>query len=151
MKLSLTLPKAACLRITRSGSAGKESACNEGDLGWTPGLGRSPGEGNGYPLQYSGLETCMDCIVHGVAKSDSTTFTSLSGLDQSFQAESPFRPQLWMVGWAPSQPGVTLQLFSFPQILKVPFYRKGNRGTGREVKAELRPEQAVEFPPKYSS
>ena len=34
-----------------------------------PGLGRSPGEGNGYPLQYSGLESCMDCIVHGVAKS----------------------------------------------------------------------------------
>ena len=38
------------------GSAGKESACNEGDLGLIPGLGRSPGEGKGYPLQYSGLE-----------------------------------------------------------------------------------------------
>jgi len=38
------------------GSAGKESACNVGDLGSIPGLGRSPGEGNGYPLQYSGLE-----------------------------------------------------------------------------------------------
>ena len=36
------------------GSAGKESACNVGDLGWIPGLGRSPGEGKGYPLQYSG-------------------------------------------------------------------------------------------------
>ena len=51
------------------GSAGKESACNEGYLGLIPGLGRSPGEGKGYPLQYSGLENYMDCIVHGVAKS----------------------------------------------------------------------------------
>ena len=50
-------------------SAGKESTCNVGDLGSTPGMGRSPGEGNDYPLQYSGLENSMDCIVHGVAKS----------------------------------------------------------------------------------
>ena len=40
-------------------SDGKESACNAGDLGWIPGLGRSPGEGKGYPLQYSGLEKSM--------------------------------------------------------------------------------------------
>ena len=45
------------------GSAGKESAHNEGDLGLIPGLGRSPGEGNTYPFQYSGLENSMDCIV----------------------------------------------------------------------------------------
>ena len=51
------------------GSAGKESACNVGDLGLIPGLGRCPGEGKGYPLQYSGLENSMDCIVHGVTKS----------------------------------------------------------------------------------
>ena len=51
------------------GSADKESACNAGVLGSIPGLGRSPGEGNGYPLQYPGLEKSMDCIVHGVAKS----------------------------------------------------------------------------------
>ena len=51
------------------GSAGKESACSVGDLDLILGLGRSPGEGNGYPLQYSGLENSMDCIVHGVAKS----------------------------------------------------------------------------------
>ena len=50
-------------------SAGKESTCNAGDLGSIPGLGRSPGEGKGYPLQYSGLENSMDCIVHGVTKS----------------------------------------------------------------------------------
>jgi len=52
-------------------SAGKESACNEGDLVWIPGLGRSPGEEIGYPLQYSGLENSMNCVVHGVTKSRS--------------------------------------------------------------------------------
>ena len=51
------------------GSAGKESTCNAGDLGSIPGLGRSPGEGKGYPLQYSGLENSTDCIVYGVTKS----------------------------------------------------------------------------------
>ena len=51
------------------GSAGKESTCNVGDLGSIPGLGRSPGEGKGYPLQYSALENMRDCIVHRVAKS----------------------------------------------------------------------------------
>ena len=50
-------------------SARNESACNVGHLGSVPGLGRSPGEGKGYPLQYSGLENSMDCIVHRVAKS----------------------------------------------------------------------------------
>ena len=51
------------------GSASKESACNAGDQGSIPGLGRSPGEGKGYPFQYSGLENSMDCTVHGVTKS----------------------------------------------------------------------------------
>ena len=51
------------------GSAGNESTCNTGDLGSIPGLGRSPGGGNGYPLLYSGLEKSMECIVHGVTKS----------------------------------------------------------------------------------
>ena len=49
-------------------SAGKESACNAGDLGVIPGLGRTPREGKGYPPQYSGLEKSMDYKVHGVAK-----------------------------------------------------------------------------------
>ena len=48
------------------GSADKESTCSVGDLGLIP------GEGKGYPLQYSGLEKSMDCIVHGVAKSQNT-------------------------------------------------------------------------------
>ena len=52
-----------------SGSAGQESTCSMGDLGSIPGLGRFPGEGKGYPLQYSGLENFMDYSVHGVAKS----------------------------------------------------------------------------------
>ena len=51
------------------GSDSKESAHNVGDLGSVPGLGKSPGEGKGYPLQHSGLENSMDSIVHGVAKS----------------------------------------------------------------------------------
>ena len=53
----------------------KESTCHAGDPGLTPGSGRSPGEGNGNPLQYSCLENPMDggawrAIVHGVAESD---------------------------------------------------------------------------------
>ena len=56
------------------GSESKESACNAGDLGSMPGSGRSPGEGNGYPFQYSCLENPMDrgtwqATVHGVTKS----------------------------------------------------------------------------------
>ena len=54
-------------------SVGKEPTCNAGDPGLIPGLGRSTGEGNGYPLQDSGLENSMDCIVHGVAKSRTLT------------------------------------------------------------------------------
>ena len=54
------------------GSASKESTCNAGDLGLIPGLGRFPGEGKGYPLQYSGLENSMACIVRGIAESDLT-------------------------------------------------------------------------------
>ena len=55
------------------GSEGKESACSTGDLGLIPGLGRSPGEGNGYPLQYSCLGNPLNreawrAPVHGVAK-----------------------------------------------------------------------------------
>ena len=50
-------------------STGKESTCNAGDPGLIPGSGRCSGEGNSYPLQYSGLENSMDCIGHGVEKS----------------------------------------------------------------------------------
>ena len=66
------------------GSAGKESTCNEGDLGSIPGLGSSPGERKSYPLQYSGLENSMDCIVHRVTKSQ----TQLSFLKTKVGKES---------------------------------------------------------------
>ena len=63
-----------CLRGFPGGSDGKASACNAGDPGLIPGSGRSPGEGNGNPLQYSCLENSMDegawwATVHGVTKS----------------------------------------------------------------------------------
>ena len=51
------------------GSAGEESACDVGDLGLIPALGRSPGEEKGYPLQYSDLENSMDYTAHGITKS----------------------------------------------------------------------------------
>ena len=57
-----------CVGGFPGGSAGKEFACNAGDLGLIPELGRSPREGKGNPLQYSCLENSMDCIVYGVAK-----------------------------------------------------------------------------------
>ena len=55
--------------MSPSGSDGKESACNAGDLGLIPGLGKSPGKGRGYSLQHSGLENSMDYIVHAIAQS----------------------------------------------------------------------------------
>ena len=93
--LSLITPKELftwCFKGTEllpfpDGSSSKKSACNAGDPCSIPGLGRSPGEGNGYPLQYSSLENSMDrgawkAIVHGVSKSWSwatNTFHFLKG------------------------------------------------------------------------
>ena len=63
----------------RGGSAGEESACSAGDLGLIPGLGRAPGEGKGYPLQYSGLENPKDCYSPwGCKELDTTEGLSLS-------------------------------------------------------------------------
>ena len=77
------------------GSAGKESARNAGDLGSISGLGRSPGEGKGYPLQYSGLEKSMDCIDHGFGKSR----TRLNDFDShSVLAGKPNSPQATPLG-----------------------------------------------------
>ena len=75
----------------------KESVCNVGDLGLIPGLGRSPGEGNGYSLLYSGLENSMDCIVYGVAES----WTRLSYFHfyircQGFQIFAPYECFLFL-------------------------------------------------------
>ena len=65
-------------------SVGKESTYNARDMGSIPGLGRSTGEGIGYPLQYFGLENSMDCIVHGVTNSQ----TQLSNFHIHFQGMS---------------------------------------------------------------
>ena len=65
------------------GSAGEEFTCNAGDLGLIPGLGRSLGEGKSYPLQYSGLDNSLDCIVHGVAKSRAC-FEKLAGTNNIY-------------------------------------------------------------------
>ena len=64
-----TRDQIANIQASPCGSDGKESACNEGDLGSIPGFEIYPGEGKGYPLQYSGLENSMDCIVQGLSKS----------------------------------------------------------------------------------
>ena len=69
---------AASKRTPPQSSVGKESACNAGDLGSNPGLGRSPGEGEGSPLQCSGLENSIDCSPRGHKESDTTKLLSLS-------------------------------------------------------------------------
>ena len=87
------------------GSAGKESACNMGDLGSIPGLRRSPGEGKGYPFRYSGLENSIDCIVHGVAKNQTQlSDTSLGNNDTSGQKEQvPETQEMSQTGGPPTQ------------------------------------------------
>ena len=72
------------IRRLPCGLAGKESTCSVGGLGSIPGLGRFSGEGKGYPLQSSGLENSMDCIVHGVTKS----WTQLSDFHFTFTTYS---------------------------------------------------------------
>ena len=89
-----------------------ESTCNAGDLGSIPGLGRSPGERKGYPLQYSGLENSMDPVVLGVAESDTTEWLSLSLSNDSKQ--TLWRPDVcddWAVccSYTPSSLAHTLQ------------------------------------------
>ena len=73
------------------GSAGKESACNVGDLGLIPGWGRSPGQGKGYPLRYSGLENSVDYSPWGCKESDMTE--QLSHLNNFRVASSVFSMQ----------------------------------------------------------
>ena len=105
------------------GSAGEESACSLGDLGLIPGLGRSPGapgEGKGYPLQYSDLENSMDCVVHGVAESDTAERLShtLLGISVRWSASDSHknknlknlqqtvgRQQKWKLGFSATKQG----------------------------------------------
>ena len=110
------------------GSAGKESACNAGDLGSIPGLGRSRGEGKGYPLQYSGLENSMDCIVHGVAKSrtqlsnfhfTSLHFTSLESTHPRACAQKQEKPPQREALMLPVESSpLSLQLEKSPRAMK---------------------------------
>ena len=96
---------------------GKESACNAGDSSLIPGSGRSPGEGKGYPLQYSGLENSMDCIAHGLTKSQ----TWLSGFHFHVKclvlwlAEKAMAPHsstlAWKILWT-VEPRCSLLLYS---------------------------------------
>ena len=79
--------------IIFTGSAGKESACKAGDRGSIPRLGRSPGGGKGYPLQHSGLENSVDCIVHGVSKSW-TRLSDFHSLTHSWHIQASLIAQL---------------------------------------------------------
>ena len=83
------------LRKLPCGSAGNESACNAGDLGLIPGLGRSPGGGKGYPLQYSGLENSM------VLSSDfHLRKLEVGFLEVGYLMSLVWRPYLALFGWA---------------------------------------------------
>ena len=75
--VSLPVYLLPCLTIFPGGSAGQESSCNAGELGSTPGLGRSPGGGKGYPLRHSALESSMDSP-RGRKESDTTDQRLLS-------------------------------------------------------------------------
>ena len=117
------------------GSAGKESACNVGDLGLIPGLGRSPGERKGYPFQHSGLENSRECIVHGVTESDTTEQLSLSLVKnlpakqetwvQSLGQDDPLEEEMaphssilaWIIPWT-EEPG-RLQPMGSPRVRHV--------------------------------
>ena len=81
------------------GSDGKDSTCSAGDPGLTPGSGKSPAEGNGYPLHYSGLENSMDCLSHWVAKS----WTLLSNFQFHFPVffHGVFHGQRSLVDYSP--------------------------------------------------
>ena len=108
MPFGILLSFAACKSFP-CGSAGKESAHNAGDLGSIPGLGRSPGEGNGYLLQCSGLENSMDTTVHGVTKSrtrlsDFHFLLFFSSIDWVYRSQrEPYDPSLAARRWGNEQ------------------------------------------------
>ena len=100
------------------GTVSIESTCNVGDLGSIPGLGRSPGEGKGYPLQYSGQENSVDCMVHGIAKSRTwlSNFHSLGTdcdnlmkgrIKKKWEGHSTWWVLLSTEAWSPQNNGCT--------------------------------------------
>ena len=99
-------------------SVGKETACNAGDLGSIPGLGRSPGEGKGYLLQYSGLENSTNCIVHGVANNGTWLSNSLSlSLFSMWDLSSPTRD------WPPAVVAQSLNHWTTREVPALHFHR----------------------------
>ena len=120
------------------GSAGKESTCNAGDLGLIPGLGKSPGEGKGYPFQYSGLENSMDCIVHGVAKSQTRLSTVINYFRQKSSMNVKTSSNIWrnykvsMLSWSIS-PQNTYWLFSIVKWLISTWQLHRGRRSNRHV------------------
>ena len=94
------------------GSAVKESTCNAGDLDSIPGLGRSPGEGKGYPFQSSGLENSMDCIVHSPGQK--IGMGSLSLLQEEIYSPwGLYSPQDCVSSWGHKESDTTEWLFTF--------------------------------------
>ena len=90
-----------CCRQNRNSSVGKESACNAGDPSSIPGLKRSPGEGKGYPLQYSGLENSMEfCIVHGIAKSQIRLSDFHFFKQEKKNEKLAFGFEKWLLDWS---------------------------------------------------
>ena len=87
-----------CSKFSHS-SVDKESACNAGDPDSIPGLGRSPGERNSYPLQYSGLENSMVCVVRGVAKSRTRLSNFHFTLVAQLVKNLPAMWETWVHSW----------------------------------------------------
>ena len=87
-----------------------------GDLDLIPGLGRTPGEGKGYPLQYSGLEISMDCIVHGITKSQ----TQLSDFD-FISLHTMYECESWIIKKAEYQRIDAFELWCWRRLLRVPW------------------------------
>ena len=112
------------------GSAGKESTCNTRDLCSIPGVGRSPVEGNVYPLQYSGLENSMDCIVFGVAKS----WTQLSDF-HSHRAQHTLLPSLKRS----QKPRFLCTFFIFKCQWLIQFFLKLNVGLTQASEPQIQP------------
>ena len=126
------------------GSANEESACSVEELGLIPGLGRSLGEGIGYPLQYSGLENFMDCIVHGVTKSQTQLsdfhFTPHYFADKGLYSQSYHfsSSHVWMENWtikkAECQRTDAFELWCWRRLLRVPWTtRRSNQLFLKEI------------------
>ena len=94
-------------------TVGKESTCSEGDLDSIPGLERSPGEGKGYPLQYSGLENSIECMVHGVTKS----WTWLSDFQNNYFARL-YKDSPWCRAHESESHSSRVQLFATPWTIQ---------------------------------